>query len=359
MLNPVYKQISVLLNCLAMENDVNKINYISFNLDSTCFNVGLSCGFAIYNADPLKLRFQVLDKGDIKIVEVLFKTNMVAFVGSEKNETYPPNVLNVWDDQNSRVIGLLRYNEEIKCVKMRTDKIVVMTIKHIHVVDMKNFAEIERFDVEGYSPHCDICSISANKNNTVLAWKSGTIGHVNVKIFENNKHYVIKCHNSAIKYLTLNINGSLLATASMKGTLIRIFNTKTGQKIHEVRRGTVPAKIYSITFNRESSYIAVTSDKGTAHLFEIKNKNQTMNGTHNKQSSLSFMSSLLPSYFSSEWSFCQIQISPHVGNFIPAFGCKDKNTIIMITETGLYFKYKYKPGVVYTEALEKYKWFKS
>lgn len=69
--------------------------------------------------------------------------------------------------------------------------------------------------------------------------------------------------------MTLNYNGSLLATASDKGTLIRIFETEEGAPLQEVRRGSDKAEIYSITFDKSSRWIACSSDKGTIHIFTV------------------------------------------------------------------------------------------
>ena len=69
--------------------------------------------------------------------------------------------------------------------------------------------------------------------------------------------------------MALNFAGTLLATASDKGTLIRIFSTEDGAPLQEVRRGSDKAEIYSITFDRHSNWIACSSDKGTIHIFGV------------------------------------------------------------------------------------------
>ncbi len=38
----------------------------------------------------------------------------------------------------------------------------------------------------------------------------------------------------------------------------------------QVRRGMDEAEIYSIAFNQTSQWLAVSSDKGTVHVFNIK-----------------------------------------------------------------------------------------
>jgi WD repeat-containing protein 45 len=68
-----------------------------------------------------------------------------------------------------------------------------------------------------------------------------------------------------------------LATASDKGTLIRLFSTEDATAIQEVRRGSDKAEIYSISFDRHSKYLACSSDKGTIHIFAVNKSGGKIN----------------------------------------------------------------------------------
>ena len=56
---------------------------------------------------------------------------------------------------------------------------------------------------------------------------------------------------------------------SEQGTLIRLFNTDTGEKISELRRGSESAIIRHLSFEWENgAYLSCTSDKNTIHIFK-------------------------------------------------------------------------------------------
>jgi len=75
-----------------------EILYIGFNQDNKCFSIGTNIGFRIYNTDPFKLNFERKFDGEISMVVMLYKTNILALVGSEGNPIYNKNKVVIWDD---------------------------------------------------------------------------------------------------------------------------------------------------------------------------------------------------------------------------------------------------------------------
>lgn len=80
---------------------------------------------------------------------------------------------------------------------------------------------------------------------------------------------VIQAHKSPIAHIAINSTGTLLATASDKGTVIRVFSIPSAEKLYQFRRGTREAKIHSISFNAVSSLLAVSSATDTVHIFRL------------------------------------------------------------------------------------------
>lgn len=80
---------------------------------------------------------------------------------------------------------------------------------------------------------------------------------------------VVEAHRSPLACITLNNDGTLLATASDKGTIIRVFSVPDGQKLYQFRRGSMPSRIYSMSFNTMSTLLCVSSSTETIHLFKL------------------------------------------------------------------------------------------
>lgn len=80
---------------------------------------------------------------------------------------------------------------------------------------------------------------------------------------------VIEAHRSPLACITLNSEGTLLATSSDKGTIIRVFSVPDGQKLYQFRRGSMPSRIYSMSFNTTSTLLCVSSSTETIHLFKL------------------------------------------------------------------------------------------
>lgn len=80
---------------------------------------------------------------------------------------------------------------------------------------------------------------------------------------------VIEAHRSPLSCIALNNEGTLLATASETGTIIRVFSVPRGQKLYQFRRGTYPSTIYSMSFNLSSTLLCVSSTSDTVHIFRL------------------------------------------------------------------------------------------
>ena len=86
-------------------NYSDNLLYSSFNHTNDCVIFGTINGFYVYTINPFKKIISRKITGGVSIVNMLYKSNIIAFVGNEKTGLYPNNKLIIWDDSKEDVIG--------------------------------------------------------------------------------------------------------------------------------------------------------------------------------------------------------------------------------------------------------------
>lgn len=215
------------------DTDETELHSVSWNQDHGCFAAGTTQGFRIYSCNPFKeILRRDLRNGGFRIVEMLFRSNILALVGAESNSQYPPNNVIIWDDYEKRSIGEFSFRSDVRAVKLRRDRIVVVVEHRIYVYNFTDLKLLQQ--IETLANPRGLCCLSHHSNAFVLACPGLQRGLVRVEHFGLNMTKLIKAHDSHVACLTLTMDGLLLATASTKGTLIRIFNTMDGTRLQEV-----------------------------------------------------------------------------------------------------------------------------
>ncbi|KAI9095554.1 WD40-repeat-containing domain protein [Phlyctochytrium arcticum] len=299
-----------------------------------------------------------VEVGGLKQAEMLYTTNYVAIVGGGSYARLKRNCVAVWDESRRATIFELQFKEEVTAVKIRRDRIVIATIHRIFIYTFGPTPQLlHSFETSENSNGLLAVSVSPN-NPATITFPGRNKGQVQIlelpptpqddspvdaSLPVTPSMTLIPAHSSHLSYLALSPTGSLLASASDKGTLIRVFCTKTKRLRHELRRGADQALIYNIAFNHEGTRVCAASDKGTIHVFNLADDSSTghtnndgevsptISSTHssqhagpppspprtpssphntskNRQSILSSFSPYLPKYFSSQWSFAHFRL---------------------------------------------------
>lgn len=177
----------------------------------------------------------------------------------------------------------------VVAVKMNRKRLVVMLEEIVFIYDISNMKLLHQ-QVTPLNPG-GICAVSPNSENNYLALphyqkqpsNTQSQSHVpksvikepisgDALLYDLNKMEevtVIQCHQTQLSYIAISNDGTLMATASEKGTVIRIFSLPDGKKLYQFRRGSMPARIYSMSFNATSTLLCVSSATETVHVFKL------------------------------------------------------------------------------------------
>ncbi|OBA22911.1 WD40 repeat-like protein [Metschnikowia bicuspidata var. bicuspidata NRRL YB-4993] len=292
---------------LSVAQGRSQVNYITFNQDASCVALGLESGYRIYSCKPNISKCLISRREEsVGIIEMLYCTSLVAIVGLGEEVGSLPRKLKILNSKRQTTICDLIFPSTILLVKLSHQRMVVLLEEQIYIYDIKNMNLLHTIET---SPNLNLlCALSDNYGTTgtsLLAYPSPpkTITHESLLVnglntngglhsVQNNIQSVsnapnrvgdaiifdltslqplavIEAHKSALSAMCISIDGSLLATASDKGTIVRVFNVNSGVKLYQFRRGTYPTKIFSLSFSIDNKYVVATSSSETVHIFRL------------------------------------------------------------------------------------------
>ena len=227
-----------------------------------------------------------------------------------------------------------------------------------------------------------LCALSSAPEPApaVLACPGLHQGEVRVELLDARRSRFIVAHVDPLAALALTPSGGLLATASEKGTLVRVWNTADGSPLMELRRGTDRADIHSLAFSPAGDWLALSSDKGTIHVFALSDARGGAPGDAGGEASSSagagggagvgsgsssaagsaaggrpppssspsssafgFLKGFLPKYFHSEWSYAQCRIVADEGRAVVAFSSSTPGCVLVATAGGGFHRLEFDP----------------
>jgi WD40 repeat protein len=126
----------------------------------------------------------------------------------------------------------------------------------------------------------------------------------------------MEAHEGSLRALSLTADGKKLATASEKGTVIRVWDVTTSLRLHEFRRGVERASITCLAWSWDHAWLCCTSDKGTAHVFQLevdaeKAEEQKKSSAGESLTAMLFSSVRKSVEGDARKSVCQIRGVPH------------------------------------------------
>ena len=208
---------------------------------------------------------------------MLFCTSLVALVGAGEQPSFSPRRLQIVNTKRQSTICELTFATAILAVKLNRKRLVVVLEEHIYIYDIGNMKMIHSIDT---SPNPNaLCSLSPSSENCFLAYPSNSsVASGEVLVFDAASMQavnIVQAHKSPLSCIAFSYDGTMMATASDKGTVIRVFAVPSGTKLFQFRRGTYAAKIYSISFQLDNTLLSVSGDTDTIHVFKLDDSNKT------------------------------------------------------------------------------------
>ncbi|GAA5902157.1 hypothetical protein JCM6882_006716 [Rhodosporidiobolus microsporus] len=326
------------------DEPTSNIRGLHLNSSASLFATSTTDGWVVYRTNPLEVvTRRDLPDSSLRLVLPLERTNLLFLVGGPPSPLYPPNKVVVWDDKQGAAVAELEFREDVRGLAARRDRLIVILRRRVVIFVLgKGEAGIWR---EGSYETTDnprgLVALATEPEASLLAFPGRQPGQVQlVRLPPYDPSFaplppppshdptaapfpsvsIILAHESSLSALSTTPSGSLLATSSSKGTLVRVWDPYTSALVKELRRGTDTAEIFGISFRRDGGAVAVSSDKGTVHVWDLKREKDDKRKSSSagsesgsstpRQKQLSLLKPYLPKYFSSTWSHSQFRLPP-------------------------------------------------
>ena len=218
------------------------------------------------------------------MVEVLFSSSLVALVLS-------PRRLQIKNTKRDSLICEMTFATSILAIRMNRKRLVVVLEDQMYMYDIQNMKLL--YTIETSPNPSAICALSPASDNCYLAYPlpqktASAPAHVppnsthisptsgEILLFDALKLEainVVEAHKSPLSCIIFNTEGTIMATASDKGTIIRVFSIPDGNKLYQFRRGSMPSRIFSMAFNITATLLCVSSASETIHIFKLGPQN--------------------------------------------------------------------------------------
>lgn len=156
-------------------------------------------------------------------------------------------------------------------MKLNRERLVVCLEESLYIHNIQDMKVVHNIRDTPANP-TGLCALSSSSEHCYLAYP-GSVQNGEVQIFDAiNLHAktMINAHDSPLAAIAFSSSGTELATASEKGTVIRVFSSLDGSKLFELRRGLKRCvKIASLCFSTCNDYLVSSSNTETIHIFKL------------------------------------------------------------------------------------------
>uniref|UniRef100_A0A2K5C209 WD repeat domain phosphoinositide-interacting protein 1 n=1 Tax=Aotus nancymaae TaxID=37293 RepID=A0A2K5C209_AOTNA len=246
------------------------LSCFSFNQDCTSLAIGTKAGYKLFSLSSVEHLDQVHGSNeipDVYIVERLFSSSLVVVVSHTK-----PRQMNVYHFKKGTEICNYSYSSNILSIRLNRQRLLVCLEESIYIHNIKDMKLLKTLLDVPANP-TGLCALSINHSNSYLAYP-GSLTSGEIVLYDGNSLKTvctIAAHEGTLAAITFNASGSKLASASEKGTVIRVFSVPDGQKVYEFRRGMKRyVTISSLVFSMDSQFLCASSNTETVHIFKLE-----------------------------------------------------------------------------------------
>ena len=273
----------------------------TFNQDSTHVAVGTGSGWRIYACGPSFSPCQTGEPATVGVgaVQMLGTSSLVALAGGGSTAAASPKRLQMWNASAGKGIFELSFGTAVLRVLLNHTRLIVVLEAATHIYELSTMRQLHLLETANNPRGLAALSVDATAPSLCAILPGPALrAEGRVVLFDaTHGHFLstLAAHHSPIAAVALSASGEMLATASEKGTLIRVHAVPQGALLHVFRRGAMRATIQCLAFSvtsaepppresggggdggvaaaggdvRRGAYLCASSSTGTVHVWRL------------------------------------------------------------------------------------------
>ncbi len=233
------------------------ITAMSFNADSSFMAITTTEYFSTFNCVPVRRIVKDDSQGGMRCITLLHRSPLLVLVPSGDKPGTSPRRLVLWNCSTKETIREYGFESTILSCAMNKDFLAVGTEGYISLFGLQTMNMIAKLEARTGS----VFALSSEEG-ALLAYPSpSSVGKSGEKPTESVYDGIIsvyscgqsrlvsriKAHKTAVSVLSVSAQGDLLASASVTGSLVRVFRIPEGECIHVLRHSVpTPMSLFSL-----------------------------------------------------------------------------------------------------------------
>eukprot|EP01026_Neomeris_dumetosa_P020610 TRINITY_DN18303_c0_g1_i1.p1 TRINITY_DN18303_c0_g1~~TRINITY_DN18303_c0_g1_i1.p1 ORF type:complete len:410 (-),score=69.74 TRINITY_DN18303_c0_g1_i1:252-1379(-) len=244
---------------------------IKFNQNSSCLALATMQGPIVYNLGQEQVSYKD-EIGAIGILSMLYESAFLVYVGAgEQTQLSPRKLVAIDGSRKGTKVAEEFCDTAILDVLLNMKWMVIVLEESLRILRLKSMSEAQVIQTPPNS-----LGVGALSSNDLLAvpasTEKGTIRVYNLNQV-GNLLCEIEAHNHPLRAVCWNADGSLLATASQQGTVIRVFKMPLPtQCSFTFRSGIQKTEIFQLAFSPSEimpPLLCASTSRGEVVLFRL------------------------------------------------------------------------------------------
>lgn len=257
--------------CTGDAESTKDILYLNYNQTSTALSVGTKTGYMIYDLDQVhecRPTYESRGISDVCIIERNYCSSLIAFVS-----LHSPRKLVLYNYTKGAEIADKHFPNTVLSVKLNRKNVVVCLEDTICIYCLTELKDHSAHRITNVPANVKgLIAMTHGNGNSIIAYPVNLVTG-DVQIFDATEKHAkstIPAHTSQLAALAFDENGEKLATASIKGTVIRVFSVADREILFEFRRGVKRyVEIHSLSFDKDAEFLCASSNTETVHIFKL------------------------------------------------------------------------------------------